>query len=250
MNLKDIREEAWEWADDTAEEDADRLWTLAEMNRYINRIYRRIASETLCIQDNNTPAVCRISSDPVDYTTFTDITSDDYIWANTEGMWLYHKDVAPYLYALHPSILKIDEVKWTIRQWKLTRVNSRKWQTNPYWEQVVGLPTEYATDLKTGFLALNFRSEISDIMKLVVRRMPLEKLVKDSDTPEFRTSYHEFFLNGVLSLMYQKQDSQCFDGDKVKFYEEKFLLDLDEIKQQESQLMQTLGSNGSMDAFR
>lgn len=249
MNLRDIREEAWNWAHDFAQRDEDHLWPQAEMNTYINRVYRRIASETHCIQDSSTLAVCQIASDPVDYTTYAEGTLD-YIWANTEGMWLYQRDVAPYLYTLHSSILKIEEVKWTTRQWKLVKVSARKWQTNPYWEQVVGMPTEYATDLQTGKIALNFRSTESDTLRLVVRRLPLEKLIQDADTPEFRASYHEFFLNGVLSLMYNKQDSQCFDNGKAKDYEEKFKADLDEIKQQEIQLQQTIGANGSLDGFR
>lgn len=249
MNLRNIREEAWDWADDYAVANEDHLWKKEEMNRYINRVYRRIASETLCIQDSNTAAVCRIASDPIDYTTYVSGT-DDYYWANTEGQWLYHKDVAPYLYMLHPSILKIEEVKWTTRQWKLTKVESKKWQVNPYWEQVVGMPTEYATDLHTGKIALNFRSESSDILKLVVKRMPLVDLIQDGDIPEFRAAYHEFFLDGVLYMMYQKQDSQCFDKDKADWHKAKFDAALDEIKQEEADLQQTLGSNGSMDAFR
>lgn len=249
MTLKEIREEAWRYANDIIGGDDDRLWPKAEMNAYINRVYRRIASETLCIRDSSTVDVCQISSNVVDYTTYVAGTKD-YIWANDPENWLYQKNVAPYLYTMHPSILKVEEVKWVSRAWKLTKVNVGKWQVNPFWERVVGMPTEYATDLETGKLAVNFRSEANDTLAMVVRRLPLANLVADGDEPEFRPSYHEFFLNGVLSLMYLKQDVESFDQGKADHHRQLFLLDIDEIKQQESQLDQTINANGSHLAFR
>lgn len=164
MNLKQLREEAWDIAREVATNDSDRLWSTKEMNRYINRVYRRIARETRCIRDASTNIICRIASDPVDYTTYTPGT-EDYVWANTEGDWLYHKDVTPYIYDLSPLILDIDEVKWTYRQWRLTKVSVSKWQVNPWWEKVLGMPTEYATDYANNKLVLNFRSDTADILK-------------------------------------------------------------------------------------
>lgn len=250
MNLKQLREEAWTIARDNAIVDSDKLWPKAEMNTYINRVYRHIARETKCITDAVTPSVCQIASTPVDYTTLTVADGLDYTWANDPNSWLYQKNVAPYLYDLHPSILQIDEIKWTSRQWKLVKVSVTKWQKNPWWEQVIGLPTEYATDLSNGKIALNYRSETADTMRLQIRRLPLVDLVNDTDTPEFRTSYHDLMVNGILMWMYGKQDSESFDMEKRNNYEARFLRDIDEIKQQETILERRLLANHSMSAFR
>jgi len=249
MNLQQIREECWDLARDIAPVDQDRLWPTREMNRYINRVYKRIASETRCIRDNATTSVCLITVAPVDYTTYEAGTLD-YIWANDPGSWLYQADVCPYLLDLHDSIIQIDEAKWAKRQWKLVKVSARKWQTNPWWERVKGMPTEYATDLTVGKIALNFRDETEDTLHLQVRRMPLEELKDDKDVPEFRINYHEFFINGVLMHMYSKQDSEAFDGAKMLKFKEAFLQDIDEIKQQETQLEEYLRPNYSLSAFR
>lgn len=249
MNLRQIREEAWDIARETATRDGDRLWNTKEMNRYINRVYRQIARETKCIRDATTPEICKIASTVVDWTTYSPGT-DDYYWANSIDSWIYHKDVAPYIYDLHPLIIDIDEVKWTTKAWRLTKVSVSKWQVNPFWEQVMGMPTEYATDLSNNKLALNFRADTSDVLRLIVRRMPLVDLSNDTDIPEFRLHYHDFMINGILEQMYSKQDAETFDGEKAASYGAKFLRDIDEIKQQETILDQRLKVNFSMDAFR
>lgn len=249
MNLSDIRNEAWDVARETGTNDTDRLWTTREMNRYINRVYRFIARETKCILDATTTSICNISSNIIDYTTYTPGTQD-YIWANDPSSWLYQRDVCPYIYDLSPLIIDIEEVKWTIRQWRLTKVSVKKWQTNPWWEQVVGMPTECATDYANNKLAINFRSESNDTLRLVVRRMPLTDLIADTDIPEIRTHYHDFFLNGILAQMYSKQDSQTIDPVKAVDYQARFTADIDEIKQQEIILDQRLKPNNALMAFR
>jgi hypothetical protein len=249
MNLREIREECWSLAGEKGDYDDDKLWPMTDMNRYINRVYKHIARETLCIRDAITPEVCLISCPVVDYTTYVEGTID-YIWANDPTGWLYQKNVCQYRYALHPKIVQIDEAKWTNRTWKLTRVSVQKWQTNPWWEQVVGMPTEYATDLSNNTIALNFRSEEADTIRLQVRRLPLVDLIDDEDIPEIRESYHDFFLNGVLHNMYLKQDAEAFDGYKAAEYKQLYLADIDEIKQQESLLDRRLRPNHSLSAFR
>jgi len=249
MNLKDIREECWQEARDVALVDSDRLWPEHDMKRYINRVYREIARETKCIRDNETVSICLIPTATVDYTTYVSGTMD-YIWANDPNSWLYQQDVAPYLYDLDRRILQIEEVKWTLRQWKLTKVGCAKWQTNPWWEQVMGMPTEYATDLTNGKIALNFRDSETDYLRLVVRRLPLTDLILDDDEPEFRIHYHDYFKNGVLSLMFRKQDSDAINPAKAAEYQALYLQDIDEIKQQETILNTMLSPNFAMGAFR
>jgi hypothetical protein len=249
MNLQQIREECWDLARDIGIVDSDRLWPTADINRIINRVYRQIARETKCIKDSETTSICLIPVAPVDYTTYTPGTMD-YIWANDPNSWLYHQDVCPYLFDLDNRIIQIEEVKWVYRQWKLTKVSCTKWQTNPWWEQVKGMPTEYATDLTTNKIAINFRDNVSDYLRLVVRRLPLTDLIDNTDTPEFRDSYHDFFFNGVLFYMFSKQDADAINQAKAAEYREKFLLDIDEIKQQESVLETKLAPNNSINAFR
>ncbi len=249
MNLDEIRQECWDAARDLGIDDADRLWTQSEMDRYINRIYFDIARRTLCIYDSTTPEVCQIASDPVDWTTYEEGTLD-YIWANDPTGWLYHRDVAPYLYPLHKSILEVNEAKWATRPWKLSIVSVSKWQVNPWWEQVAGAPTECALDLESGKLALNYRSEASDIIRLAVNRLPLAQLVDDSDIPEFKEDYHSAFLGGVLGQMYAKQDADTFDKEKASERRAEYMVSIDEIKQKESLIKRRLRPNYAMEAFR
>lgn len=257
MTLQELREEAWAHAREISTVDQDRLWTTAEMNAYINRVYRFIARETKCIRDSITTSICRITSaPPADLATLTTqaatsaYAAQDLAWYNSSGSWLYQKLVAPYAYSLSPLVLDVDEVKWDQRQWKLQCVSVVKWRTNPWWEQVLGMPTEYALDGDNNYLFLNFRGDTADTLKLAVRRLPLVNLVQDTDEPEFRTHYHDFMLNGILMYMYRKQDSQTFDEVKALDYELKFKQDIDEIKQQEVILNQKLNPNNSLDAFR
>jgi Flp pilus assembly CpaF family ATPase len=111
------------------------------------------------------------------------------------------------------------------------------------------MSTEYATDYNNNMLTLNYRTTDTDIIRLSVRRMPLVDLISDTDIPEIRVHYHDFMLNGILSYMYSKQDTQTFDEVKALDYRQKFLADIDEIKQQEAILDNRLRPNYSMSAF-
>lgn len=250
MTLKEIREECWDYARDNVGSDSDKLWNTAEMNRYINRIYRHIARETRCIRDAVTPEICNITVAPRDWTTLTPEDGIDYVYVNSPESWLYHQDVAPIVYKLDPRILQIEEVKWTNRQWRLTKVSVSKWQSNPWWEQVVGMPTEYATDYSNNTLVLNYRETLSDALRLQVKRLPLKDLIDDDDLPEFRDHYHDYFKNGVLWLMYRKQDSEAEDKAKSSDYFKMFAEDLDQLKQSEAKLEYRLFPNNSLSAFR
>lgn len=251
MNLREIREECWDVARDTALTDSDRMWREKEMNRYINRVYREIARETQCIRDASTVAVCLLNVDPVDHTTLTPEDGLDYIWANDPDNWLYQADVTPYLLPLHPSILQIDDCKWVNQAYTLLKVSSTKWRADVWWERVIGsYATEFATDLQSGKIAINYRMEVSDQLQLVVKRLPLVDLINDDDIPEFRTHYHDFMINGVLMHMYNKRDAETLDLEKAAEYKEAYLLDIDEIKQQEDQIEIHLRPNAALDAFR
>lgn len=239
MNLLELRSEAWDYAREVTSEDANRLWPKAHMDRYINRIYRHIARETRCIKDALS-SICHIDATP----------TTDHIYYDNPASWLYQQTVAPNNYQLDPKILDVEEVKWTTQQWRLTPVSVAKWQTNPWWEQVVGLPTEYALDYSTGYLTVNFRSTVADTLRLVVRRLPLANLEEDEDIPEFRESYHDYFLNGVLWQMFSKRDAETLDQAKANEFFVLFQKDLDEIKQEEAKLGARLRPNSSLDAFR
>lgn len=273
MNLKQLRDECWDIARETASVDQDRLWTQREMNRYINRVYRRIARETKCIRDSVPSTLTRITVAPyasyaaLQTAALTDpFAAQDLSFFSVEQSWFYvdpdpagtyaarldamAQSIAPYVFALDPLILDIDEVKWTSKQWRLTGVSVTKWQVNPYWEQVKGMPTEYAKDYSNNKLAINFRADTSDTLRLTIKRMPLADLVLDTDEPEFRTHYHDFMINGILWQMYSKQDTEAIDLKKANDYYAQFMADIDEIKQQETILDQRLKVNFSMDAFR
>ena len=257
MTLKELREEAWDIARDTATIDSDKLWPKAEMNRYINRVYNHVARETKCIRDSITPEFCRIAvAPPVDLADLTAKAATDVFYAqdlafyNNSSSWLYQQLVAPYSFPLSSKILQILEVKWTVSQWKLTKVSANKWQQNAWWEQIVGLPTEYTTDLDSNRIALNYRLTTSDTLRLNVKRMPASKLTNDTDEPEFKEQYQELMINGILMWMYSKQDAEAFDMEKRDRYESRFIQDIDEVKQEEEFLDRRLKANNSLDAFR
>ena len=256
MNLKQIREEALGVARDDGDIDSDRLWSKDDMNRYINRVYRRIAKETKCIRDAVTPAVCRMTVAPfADLSALTadaainSWSADDLALYNDPDSWLYQRLVAPNIYTLHPSVIAIDEVKWLHKTWRLTKVSYTKWTTNTRWEQTPGMSTEYATDYSNGVIVINYRELTADTLKLIVRRMPLKELVVDADVPEIKVQYHDYFLNGVLEQMYLKQDSQTFDKDKSVNFGTYFKADLDEAVQAEILLNEKLSPNNSLAAF-
>ena len=92
--------------------------------------------------------------------------------------------------------------------------------------------------------------ESGDKLQLHVRRLPLVDLINDDDIPEFRMHYHDYLINGVLMHMYRKRDAETLDEAKASEFENAFLLDVDEIKQQESQLEEHLRPNEALDAFR
>ena len=112
------------------------------------------------------------------------------------------------------------------------------------------MSTEYATDLANNRINLNYRNTSTDTLKLVVRRMPLNKLVNDNDSPEYRDHYHEFMLNGILWQMYSKQDAETIDVAKADSYYAMYMKDVDEVKQQEVILDSRLRPNYSLDGFR
>lgn len=257
MNLAEIRQEAWDLAGETGTSDKVRLWKTPEMNRYINRVYRATARETKCIRDSITASICQIScTPPADLAALTTLAASstlyakDLVWYNDSTSMLYHKLVAPYLYALSPLIIDIDECKFKTNDWKLTPVSVAKWRSNVRWEETPFPPVEYSTDLQSGYLALYGRMETADTLMLSVRRMPLSDMTNDTDEPEFKSSYHDLMINGILHYMYKKQDSETVDEKKAADYRALWMLDIDNIKKQEDRLYERLRPNYSMSAFR
>lgn len=257
MNLKEIRDEAWSMAREVGDADDNRYWTTKDMNRYINRVYRFIARETRCIRDAVTPAVCRIPVvPPVSQAALELAAATNPLYAidleeyNDPSSWMYNQLVAPRIFPLSPLILDIDEAKWKSAPWRLTKVSVSKWQNNPYWEKVIGYPTEFCTDYTNGAIALNYRTTQTDTLLMVVRRLPLTDLAKDTDIPELRVNYHDMMLNGILAQMYQKQDIETFNLAKAADYAALYKADIDEIKKQENILDQRLKPTQSLDAFR
>jgi hypothetical protein len=256
MNLSEIRNECWGIARETAEDDSNRLWTTREMNRYINRIYFKIARETRCIRDATTPAVCRIACAPPasleELTTsaatnaFAAVDLADY---NDSASWAYETLMAPNAFPKHAAIIDIDEVKWNGSWFTLTPVSVNKWRQSSFWERRTGVATEYALDYTTGYIALNSRVTEADTLRLSVKRIPLTVLSANSDIPEIPLNYHDFFVNGVLWLMYSKKDSQTLDKEASAKYYADFLVDMDEIKRQEMRLEQRLDVNYPMPGF-
>jgi hypothetical protein len=253
MNLQEIIDQCRDQARDDGILDVDRLWPDADMVRYANRVYNKIARKTLCIADSTTPEVCVLALTPVDYTTYVAGTLD-YIWANDTAHPLYQLDVNPYLAPLHDSILEIEEIKSLTQIRRITKGILSQWRQNLQWEGLVTQPTEYTNEIQSNMIAFNGRQETAETFQLSVKRMPLTAFVvasMDTQTPEFRINYHEYFYNGILELMYQKQDAETLDKAKANDYKEEFLDDIDEIKRQELIVLNDqISANHSLSAFR
>lgn len=205
MNLRELREEAWYVTRDTnAMTDADRLWPTKEMNLYINRIYRYIAKETLCIVDS----ISELCTIPIVGSEATPASN-----------------IVP----LDSRILSIIFCKWEQKQVPLFEESVQHWAIN--WESNVGLPTKYARDYSSGVMALNFKPDFSDNLKLRVHRMPLVPLENDDDVPEFDEKYHDYFINGILWQMHLKEDAETLNKTKAAEFQGLFLRDIDDMKQ-------------------
>ena len=115
MTLSDIRNECWEQARESTTIDEDRLWRTAEMNRYINRVYRILAKETECIVDS------------ISAFTQLAITGTD-------------ETPASYYIALDPRIRCIEEAKWATNGYNIYETSIDRFGT-PQWEITTGAPS-------------------------------------------------------------------------------------------------------------
>ncbi len=60
--------------------------------------------------------------------------------------------------------------------------------------------------------------KVTDTLNLSVSRLPLVQLTIDlweTQSPEIRSDYHDYLVDGILREAYQKQDSQCLDKGKA-----------------------------------
>lgn len=205
MTLKEIRDEARQYARDTAEQDTDRLWPDVEMNRYINDVYYDLAEECRLIRDASS-AFCSIA--------MTD-------------------EVPAISYTLNDCILEILNARLLTKGWTLRPCSVTKFQADPLWDTRVGMATEYALDYEQGKLTLNYLNDYDDTIQLQVVRLPVAKLAADGDIPEIPIKYHRFFLHGVLAAMYGKQDSDAYDADRLASFTQLYAQDKETIKRKE-----------------
>ena len=75
-------------------------------------------------------------------------------------------------------------------------------------------------------------------------------MVNDNDSPEFKEDYHLLMINGILWQMFSKTDAETLNKVKAEEYRQKFLIDIDEIKQEEEELDSRIKNMHSMDAYR
>jgi hypothetical protein len=221
MNLKQIRDECWDIARETSEMDSDRLWSLNEMNAYINRIYRDIARTTKIIIDSTTVSTCQIT-----------LSSATPIFA-----------LSPLILSVHDCYYCATQTSVPISK-KLIYVPVICLGVDPMLITLHATPTYYSLDNATGnitFDTIPLSADVTPLLKLRVSRLPLLDLIEDIDIPEFLVKYHDYFKYGVLWLMYSKQDSEAYDLAKASDFYQMYQLDIAKLVDNNSYTRNTYG---------
>lgn len=187
-------------------DDSGCIWTNAEIVSALNWAHREIALRRP-YRDSASFELCEIS-----------------IYANTAR------------YALDPRILSIEDVilastgKSLI---KTTLRDLRVWASAKFtepgvdaWKTKTGTPAYYSEDVEPGKLALiPVPIATTDTLLLTVYRLPLELFEWQSrtyDLEEPPIQLQEALLQGALSRLYQKHDSDALDDRRYKIHEEQF----------------------------
>jgi hypothetical protein len=87
----------------------------------------------------------------------------------------------------------------------------------PEWrnDDALSTPTHLIEGEDTGMLGLWPRPVLSGEVKLTVQRLPLERLVNDSDTPEIRPELHPSLVDWALFRAHSREDQEIFNEVKA-----------------------------------
>lgn len=126
-------------------------------------------------------------------------------------------------YPLNDLVLDIKRVQLPSQRQPLEKMGYKALDDHKEdWQTRERTPTGYAMDMDTNTLYLSHIPITNETMKLTVVRLPLQKMVDDTDQPEIAAQYHYDLVYWVLSLVYQIRDSDINDPDLALKYEAKF----------------------------
>lgn len=194
------------------------------------------------------------------YTYYWESDDSGCIWLNTEIVnalnWA-HREVAlrrPYRdsasiglcdvairantarYALDPRILSIEDVMLSSTGKSLiktTLLDLRVWSSAKFtepgvdaWKTTTGTPAYYSEDVEPGKITLiPVPVATTDTLLLTVYRLPLELFEwtsRKDDLEEPPMQLQEALVQGALSRLYQKHDSDALNDQRYKIHEDQF----------------------------
>lgn len=222
MKAGEIIDIARRYLDDRKETASTTLWTDAELLYYLNLAERKFCRDTLLLTDMSTQAITEIA---ISSTT-------------------------PQIsYILDSRILKIDNARLITKGYHLSRDIIINIEKDPLWDTRVGEPTRYCTDAQRGYITLDRLTSVTDTIKMRVRRLPIQDINDENDTPEIPSQYHEYLVECILYHAYMKQDVEAFDMAKAATYLSIFERNLERLKVEEQHYQFTNTSAGFNKAF-
>ena len=218
MNLSEILRRVRNLLEDT--HPTNPKWDNQELVDYINQVENDVCQITRCI---------------VDATTTVDV--------NLNPVCQIPIISGTALYSLHDTIINVNNAWYGTTKFLLEPYDVlndiEKW--NNSWQTTTGIPCIYALDFTSRKIRLYPVPNANSTMYLSVIRRPLvpfsisstPTLLELAKTPEIQSLYHEYLINGVLTLCYLKDDEDTVDIKKSQYYQQLFQLDIIKINYQE-----------------
>ncbi len=205
MTMADILLEARDRLGDTGK---PQLWSDRELCGYTNIVINEVTEEKRLFRDSKTPAICNIA--------------------------VLAADAAPD-YLLDTRINEIVSARMNSQVIPLVRETKKYLESwNPDWRNMtVDTPYWFLTDYSEGYLTLVPKSQRNDTILLTVYRLPLTQMAIDAAglaaSPEIHFKHHPRLVNGIMSLAYLKDDTQCLDPQKAEQHRQLWLKDKDKM---------------------
>ncbi len=190
MKLKDIEAEFRHLVDDEVKQKY--LWSPAEVRRYANDALIDAVERGELIEDETTPDVCKIT---------------------------VKADKATY--DLHGSILRVLRAKLD-SQGRPLQITDRNVldRRHAQWDTASGTP--WAAIDQTDKIRLVWIPKLDDMLRLIVKRLPLCEMKNPDDEPSIHRRFHDRLLDGMLMRAYQKRDTETYNPGKSKEHEQAF----------------------------
>ena len=169
------------------------LWSSPEITIYLNEAEKEACERALLIQDSTTPAVCNLS-----------------LTAGTA------------MYPLHASVLNImyANIGSEFKPLVVTTRDAIKsmW---PDWATRTGTP-KFLFEDGEGNVVVVPNPVVNDIVRITVKRLPINQLSADGDSPEIEEKHHYRMIDWALRCAYLKPDADAEDKGKASGFENEF----------------------------